>query len=179
MDFNHPLLLPLAVFALRIINNAISTIRVVYIARQEMVLTTIFALLESLIFAFTVANVVNDLSNPLMLSAYSGGFAVGSLVGLWLERRLVQTFLTVNVILQEGGRELAYTLREAGFGVTETRGEGKSGGVSILRITVDRRDMRHVTDIVGAHSPNAFVSVEEARAISQGYFKRFSPGQRR
>jgi len=159
----------LLIFALRILNNAVSTIRFVFIARQRPVITAMLAFIESTIFAITVANVVNDLSNPIILVAYSGGFAMGSYVGMALERRLVQGFVTINTVLSEGGHELAIILRDANFGVTVTQGEGKNGAVSMLRTTIDRRDANTVIEIIREQQPDAFISVEETRSIRSGY----------
>jgi uncharacterized protein YebE (UPF0316 family) len=170
MDSN--LWLALAVFVLRIFNNALTTLRFVAIARGMNTLSSVLAVFESLIFAFTVANVVNDLTDPIMLSAYSLGFGIGSYVGLWLERRFVQAFFTVNVVARISGHEIALALREAGFGVTETRGKGRDGAVTMLRTTIDRRDARHVTDIVRQINPEAFIAMDEARSIRQGYFRQ-------
>lgn len=170
--------LALAVFFLRIFNNAVSTIRVVFIARQQMLISSVLALIESLIFAFTVANVVNDLGNWMMLAAYSGGYAIGSYVGMALEKRLVKTFLVVNVIVQQGGHELALRLRDAGYGVTETLGDGRDGIVTMLRAIIDRRESPQVMSIIRESHPNAFIAVEEARTIRQGYFKGLPGGRR-
>lgn len=165
------LLLALAIFVLRIINNAMGTIRIVLIARQRMVFASMLAFVESLIFAFTVANVVNDLSNPLTLTAYCGGFAVGSYVGMLLERRFIRSFNSINVVTSNGGHELAAFLRDADFGVTETVGDGRDGRVSMLRLIVDRRDTLRALDMIREQNPEAFVAIEEARTIRQGYIR--------
>lgn len=159
----------LFIFALRITNNAISTIRIVMVSRQRSLFAALLAFVESTIFAVTVAYVINDLTNPIILGAYSGGFAIGSYVGMSLERRLVRGFVTVNAVLSNGGHELAVTLREANFGVTETIGQGREGAVSMLRMTVDRRDTKRLINLIREHQPQAFISVEEARTIRSGY----------
>jgi uncharacterized protein YebE (UPF0316 family) len=164
--------LALAVFVLRIANNALGTMRFILISRQRQFPAAVLAFIESVIFAFTAANVIRDLTDPIMLTAYSGGFAIGSYVGMALEQRFVRSFVTVNVISPVKGHEIALALRDAGFGVTETVGEGKDGLVTMLRAIVDRRDSPHASDIVRDLSPDAFIAMEETRAIRQGYFRR-------
>jgi len=161
----------LLIFVLRIINNAVTTMRIVFIARHQRGIATILAFIESSIFAVTVANVVNDLTNPLIFIAYSGGFAIGSYVGISIEQRFVKSFKSISIILTSGGHELALLLRDAGFGVTETSGEGKDGTVTMLRIIVDGRDVTRVLDISRENQPDAFIAIEEARTIRQGYFR--------
>lgn len=169
---DNSLWLALAVFILRIVNNALTTIRFVAIARGQNTLSAVLAVFESLIFAFTIANVVSDLTDPFMLGAYCLGFGIGSYLGLWLEQRFVRAFFTVNIITRDQGHEIALALREAGFGVTETTGEGRDGAVTMLRATVDRRDSRRVVDITRAINPEAFIAMEEARSIRQGHFRK-------
>ncbi|MEO1444052.1 MAG: DUF5698 domain-containing protein, partial [Chloroflexota bacterium] len=159
----------LLILVLRILNNAVSTIRIVFVARQRTLFAALLAFIESTIFAITVAYVVNDLTNPIMLGAYSGGFAIGSYVGMALERRLVRGFVTVNAVLSNGGHDLAVMLRDANYGVTETTGQGKEGAVSMLRMIVDRRDTNTLITLIREHQPQAFISVEEARTIRSGY----------
>lgn len=168
---DNELLLALVVFVLRIVNNAVSTLRLVFIARQRIGISTALAFFESTIFAFTVASVVSDLSNPIMLIAYSGGFAVGSFIGMHLERLFVKSFLTLNAILQTNGHEAAAELREAGFGVTESIAYGKDGEVRALRITLDRRDATRAVNLIRERHPNAFITTEETRSIRAGYIR--------
>ncbi len=165
----NSLLLALVIFLLRIINNAVSTIRVVYIARQQKFIAAVLGWLESAIFAFTVATVVTGLSDPLIFMAYTVGYAVGSYAGMALEERLIKSFATVNIFTQTDGRLIAEALRTAGFGVTETSGEGRAGRVSMLYATVDRRDTGQVINIVREYNPDAFISIDETRSIRAGY----------
>ena len=47
--------LALGIFALRLINNAISTVRLVVLNRDQRLLATVLAVFESLIFALSTA----------------------------------------------------------------------------------------------------------------------------
>jgi uncharacterized protein YebE (UPF0316 family) len=161
----------LAIFALRVLNNALGTLRVALLARQERVITTVLAFFEALVFAVTVGSVVQDLSNVINMGAYCLGFAVGSYLGLRLEARLITSYVAVTVIMPENGHALAMAMRERGFGVTETEGEGFQGSVCILRSVVQRRDAARLLALVNERAPSAFVSVEEARAVQRGYIR--------
>lgn len=163
--------IPLLVFILRIINNAISTIRVVFIARQQRIVAAILGFFESAIFAYTVASIVSDLTNPVMFFAYSGGYALGSYIGMDIEQRFVKAFNSINVFLPVGGHDLAVKLRDHGFAVTETVGDGQKGTVTMLRLIVDRRDVNQILDVVRQEQPDAFIAIEEARTIRRGYFR--------
>lgn len=156
------LLFALLLFALRVLNYAVSTVRLVFIARGRRFLSSVLAFLEALIFALVIANVVNDLQNVVNLIAYCLGASVGNYVGMVLEARLFKTFNTVQVISPQHGEAIAKALRDNGFAVTETVGRGRDGEVTILRTAVMSRYIPRVMEIVRDVQPDAFIEVESA-----------------
>jgi len=166
-----PTSLAITIFVLRVVHSGISTVRLILMNRQRRLLVTIMAFFESLIFAVTIASVVTDMSNWQVLIAYCGGFAVGNYVGMWLESRFITSFMTVHVIASDKGHEIALSLREAGFGVTETIGEGHKGRVVILRSVLQHRDVPRLTEVVRQTHTDAFISIEEARAVQRGWIR--------
>lgn len=159
------------IFVLRVVNTAVGTVRLVVVTRQQRWLASALAFLEALIFAVVMANVVNDLTNILNLLAYCGGFAAGSWVGMAIETRFITSYMTVNVVTATRGHEIALALREHGYGVTETLGEGRDGTVAMLRSVVINRDVPKVLDIIRGVQSDVFVAVEEARAVHRGWIR--------
>jgi uncharacterized protein YebE (UPF0316 family) len=163
------LLLAFILFAMRVVNYAISTLRLVFIARDMRLLSAVTAFMEALIFAVVMASVVTDLSNIANLMAYCLGAAIGSYVGMSLEAHFITSYSSVNIITNLGGNMLAEKLREHGFGVTVTHGEGRDGQVDILRSSANNRDVPLLLDIVNYTQPDAFVQVDSTRAIRRGW----------
>jgi uncharacterized protein YebE (UPF0316 family) len=166
-----PLLLAILIFVLRIINSALGTIRVIVTIHQHRWLSSALACIEALVFAIVIANVVQDLSNFANLMAYCGGFAVGNYLGMVIESRYITSYMTATVIVQDKGHEIAMALREHGYGVTETLGEGRDGMVTMLRSVLLQRDVPNLLRVVRQVQPDAFISVEEARAIHKGWVR--------
>lgn len=171
-----------AIFLLRVLNYAISTIRMVAITRGRRLLASALAFVEAFLFAVVIASIVTDISsNVLNLVAYCLGAAAGGWVGMVLESRFITSYLTVSIIphIKEAGHAIAVALREGGYGVTETMGEGLEGAVTLIRSVVSKRDMQSVLAITKQVDANAFVSVEETQAIYRGWQKRRTkPGAR-
>ena len=165
------LLLAFLIFGLRIINSTLGTVRVIVTVHQHRWLASAVAFVESLIFAVVFANVVNDLSNFLNLMAYCGGFALGNYLGMIIEQRYITSYMTATIIVHEKGREIAWALRDSGYGVTETLGEGRDSTVTMLRSVLAQRDVPEMLSVVREIHPEAFVSVEEARAIHKGWVR--------
>ncbi|GIK28437.1 MAG: DUF2179 domain-containing protein [Chloroflexi bacterium] len=171
-----------AIFLLRVLNYAISTIRMVAITRGRRLLASGLAFIEAFLFAVVIASIVTDISsNVLNLIAYCLGAAAGGWVGMALESRFITSYMTVSIIprVREAGHAIAVALRDGGYGVTETLGEGLQGTVTLVRSVVSKRDMQAVLAITRQVDNDAFVSVEETQAIYRGWQKRRAkPGGR-
>lgn len=157
------------IFVLRVINYAISTLRMVSITRGQRWLAAILAILEAYIFVVVIAEIVGDLENFINLFAYCAGAAGGSWAGMVLEARLIRGHMIVNIFANVQGREIAMALREAGYGVTEFVGQGRDGEVTTLRSVVDKRDVKKFSKLVNDANPNAFIAMEEARTVRHGW----------
>ena len=70
------------------------------------------------------------------LIAYCGGFAAGNLVGSFLEQKLVDSYISVEIIAEKNNdsNSLVRQLREAGFGTTVVPGEGRSGPRLVIKV---------------------------------------------
>ncbi|MBK8025258.1 MAG: DUF2179 domain-containing protein [Chloroflexi bacterium] len=156
---------------LRILNTATGTVRLIIVTRQQRFLAAVLAFMEALMFAISIGSVANDLNNLLNLLAYCGGFAIGNYVGMFIEHRFITSFVVANVISEKSGHEIALALRKHGFGVTETTGEGMTGKVIMLRSVIVNREVPRLLEVVQSVQPDAFVAMEEARAVHRGWVR--------
>lgn len=158
-------------FMLRVLNNTIGTVRMIVTANGRRNLALVLAFIESLIFAYAAGKVLTDLENIPKMIAYAAGFAVGGYVGILIEEKFVTGYVTVNIISTDQGHQIATSLREAGFGVTEAEGEGREGAVRLLMSVVLRQDAHQVIDHARSIDPNAFITIEAARSAQRGYVR--------
>ncbi len=177
MDTNT-LLTAGGIFALRVIGNMITTIRLVYIVRGHKIPAAALAVIETMIFAVALGSVVSNLTNIWNLGAYSLGFAIGGYLGMTIEQRMIQRFVSVHVISPRFAHEIAIAAREAGFGATESWGMGATGQVGSVTVVVGHQQIKQVTDLIQSIDPNAFIMLEELRGISHGYFRRMARHER-
>jgi uncharacterized protein YebE (UPF0316 family) len=168
---------PIIIFMLRIGDVSLATLRILLSMRNVRVLVPVLGFFEVLIWIFAVGNAIRNLHSGWHLMGYAGGFAAGSLVGLWLEEKLAIGVAMIRVVSRHGGVELAEALRDRGFGVTEYGGQGRDGNVEIVDTLVRRREIASVLREVDRWDPDAFVMIEEPRTVRHGWLQE-RPRQR-
>ena len=159
----------LLIFFVRVFGITLSTIRLLLMGRANKMLVGFIAFLESLTFALAFSQVINDLTNLWNLMAYCLGFAVGTIVGMYLEERLAAGFMAVHIVSATESQQITDAIRKGGFGATRSLGEGVSGTVGLIRSVVRRKDAPKVIEIAQRVDPSAFVTIEEIRSVRQGY----------
>ncbi|MBI2425328.1 MAG: DUF2179 domain-containing protein [Candidatus Hydrogenedentes bacterium] len=91
-----------------------------------------------------------------MLIAYSGGFATGNIVGIWLESHLALGSELVRTVSGNLQADLGHALRSRGYSVTALSGKGDDGRpVEVNYVVVKRREVPKLLSIVPALDPEA------------------------
>lgn len=161
---------PVIIFGLRIVDVSLATLRMLLTMRNARKIVPVIGLFESLIWVVAVGTAIQNLHSIWHILGYSGGFATGTLVGLWLEGKLAVGLATIRIITtSHGGEDVADALRAQGFGVTEFEGHGRQGRVEMIYTLVKRRQIDAVLAVVEREDPGAFISVEEPRTIRRGW----------
>lgn len=161
----------LLIFGLRIVDVSAATLRLLFVVRGQKVLAWVSGFFQAIVFVVAISQVLTHLDNVLNMVGYAAGFATGTVVGMWLEERLAVGYAHVRVISPRQGPALAQALREAGFAVTEIAGRGRDGTVTVLNLSVTRRQVPEIRHLVTGLDPNAFITVEEIRPLRRGYFR--------
>lgn len=160
---------PLVIFCLRIVDVSLATLRMLLAVRGIKMVAPFIGFFEVLVWILAVGTAIRHLDSPLHLIGYAGGFATGTLVGLMIEERMALGMANIRVVSRFGGVELAEALRERGFGVTEFAGQGREGHVEVLDAVLRRRDLPTALSEIDFWDPDAFVTVQEPRAIHRGW----------
>ncbi|MBU2651965.1 MAG: DUF2179 domain-containing protein [Bacteroidetes bacterium] len=166
--------LPLIIFVARIFDQTVGTIRLIFAAKGFKSIVPVLGFFEVLIWIVVVAQVMQHLDNVLCYIAYAGGFAMGNYIGMIVEERLSLGTVLIRVIPKKDTTELIGYLRSNNYGVTAVDVEGRSGKIKMLFSIIKRKQAREVIDIINRYNPNAFYTIEEIRAVKDGYFKPLS-----
>lgn len=161
----------LVIFALRVGDMSLDTLRLLFVVRGRKGVAWMLGFCQSVIFVIAITSVLQNLDNPLNIIGYAAGFATGNVVGMLIEERLAIGHVKVSIVSSGRGPALAQSLREAGFAVTEIPARGKDGMVSMLSVSVKRKDVARVERVVREMDVEAFVIAEDVRPLRRGFWR--------
>lgn len=153
----------LVIFLLRLADVSVGTLRIVMLVRGKRRWAGLLGFFESLIWVLAAAQVLSDLSDPIKVVGYAGGFAAGTVLGASIERWLAMGTVLVRVVSAVDDPQVYPQIHDAGLPVTVVNGEGREGEVRIVFSVIPRRRVGEVLDIVASVNPAAFVTIEEAK----------------
>ena len=150
------------IFVARIVDVGLGTLRTMFIVRGSRVVSWCLGFFEVLIWIWIVSEVITGVkAEPLLSVFYALGFATGNAVGLTIEKWLAIGDKSVMLFTRKGA-EIAMRLRADGFALTELKGEGQDGPVSLLFAKVARKKVKLLVQKAREIEANCFVVVESA-----------------
>jgi len=161
----------LTIFALRITDMSLDTLRVLFVVRGRRGVVWALGFCQSAVYVIAITKVLSGLSNPLTVLGYAAGFATGNLIGMIVEERLAVGHIQLQIVSKTRGAALAKALREGGYGVTEISARGRDGTVRLLTTSVLRKDALRARSIVHETDPEAFITSEDVNPVRRGYWR--------
>jgi len=159
-----------AVFFARIVDVSLGTLRTISIVHGRKWMAFSLGLVEITVWLTVISTVILKIKeSPALGLFYAFGFATGNLVGIKIEKWLAMGNINLRVISRHYYREMAESVREAGFPVTVFMGEGGTGPVGELYIVCAGRDRKKILTLVRKIDPNAFYITEQAVEVSKIY----------
>jgi uncharacterized protein YebE (UPF0316 family) len=168
--------LPVLIFIARMCDVSLGTLRNVFIGKGLRRVVPIVAFFEVLIWLISIRQVMNHLDNPICYIAFAGGFATGTYVGMYIERRLALGLQVLRIITAQAPHALIHALTEANVGITVVDGHGAKGPVKIIFTIIKRKDLQQIRDLIKKYNPNAFYTVEDIRHANLGVFPDLTGG---
>jgi uncharacterized protein YebE (UPF0316 family) len=132
------------------------------------------SMLEITIYIVGLSLVLDHIDSPINIFVYALGYAVGISVGIRIEDYLALGYIMVTVILpvDELKPNLTSLIREEGYGVTQSFGEGRDGQRVILEILSTRKSERALYKLIKELDERAFIISHEPKYISGGFWSK-------
>jgi len=163
-------LLPFLIFAARVLDVSLGTVRVIFVSRGLKYLAPLVGFFEILIWLLAIGQIMQNLTNPACYIAYAAGFATGNFVGICIAERLSLGMVLIRVVTKKDALPLVQVLKAQDYGVTSVDGHGIKGQVKVVFTIVPRREARSVVALIKEFHPHAFYSIEDVGLVEKGVF---------
>lgn len=162
------IILPLLIFFARILDVSLQTLRIIFTSRDQIKLAPIVGFFEVFIWLLAIGQLFINISNILYYFAYSGGFATGNYVGIYIDRKLSIGLLNIQLIVTQNPDKLLKSLKEAGYGLTVLSAEGYNN--KLIQLIIKRKNLKQVLEIIEQIYENAFISIQQVHSVKGGIF---------
>ena len=167
----EPILAGLFIFLMRVIDMSLDTLRLLFVMRGRKLISGLIGAIQAAVFILAVSQVLKgDLSFWTVLG-YAGGYGCGVILGMLFEERLAIGFTMFRIYSPARGAAIAAALRAAGHAATEFSAQGKDGMVTVVNTAVPRKDIAAVKAIIEQADEHAFVTMDEVRPLTRGWFR--------
>lgn len=160
----HPLFWPLFIYVARVVDVSMGTLRTVCVVRGFRFTAAVLGFCEITIWVTAISGVLTHLGQWYNVVAYAGGFATGNFIGILIEQKLAMGMQMIRLISRSQSAAIAAGLRLAGYAVTEVKGEGLRGQVSISFVVAARKEVPTVMRIAHQIDPEVVSTVEDIRS---------------
>jgi uncharacterized protein YebE (UPF0316 family) len=166
----------LLIFALRVCDVTLGTVRTVAIVKGYLSLAVALGFIEVMIWILAVSQVIARIDESIFLAlSFAGGFAAGNAVGILVERRLAMGSSIIRIISAAHGSEIARALRADGHEITIIPGEGAEGPVSLVYAVAPRRQTKDLLHRARSIDSELMFVTEPAHESSRGGAARLRP----
>lgn len=162
----------LAVFAAKVLEIGISSVKTTCMVKGERKLATALAFIECLIWGFVVSSVITSLSsNVWLLLSYCIGYATGLFVGSVIESKIALGTSTISMIVgDEYLTKVEEHLKNHNQGYSVFDGRGSKGPVHRVEVTLPRKDVKGaIKKIREICDNNVFLVSSEVSRFTGGY----------
>lgn len=163
------LIIALGIFALRIGDVSIGTVRVIFTIKGFRMLSAMLGVVESGVWIFAISRVMKYVDNPVSMIGWALGFATGTVVGISLEKWIGTGSVMVRIISRNHAIRLKELLASEGFGVTALAGQGVGGEVLVLFVVAPRKRERELIRVAQTIDSECFITVESVNSTFGGY----------
>jgi uncharacterized protein YebE (UPF0316 family) len=162
----HPLCWPVFIFLARVVDVSIGTLRTICVVRGMRFTAAILGFFEVSVWVTAISGVLRHLDCWYNVVAYASGFATGNALGIFIEQKLAMGMQMIRLISRSQSAAVAAGLRLAGFGVTEVKGQGLAGQVSISFVVTTRKATPTVMHVARRIDPDVISTIEDVRSAS-------------
>lgn len=159
----------LLIFVLQVVYVTLLTIRTILTIKGYRYYAAALSAIDVLVYVTAFKIILDNLDKPINLIIYCIGYAIGILVGVYVEERLALGYVNLSIVSKDAHSTLAEALREKGFGVTTWNGEGLEGQRKVLYVTTQKKNQRKLYQLIKQIDQDAFVVSYDSYHFQGGF----------
>lgn len=160
------------IFLIQIVYVSAYTLRMILTLKGQKYIAALISMGEIVIYVLGLNLVLKYLTQPSALIVYAVGYGLGVLLGAWIEEKIALGYVTVKVICNQMGGDVANALRDKGYGVTAWVGSGRDGDRLVMEILAKRKNQKLLYQTILELDPKAFVITVEPKQFHGGFWTR-------
>ncbi len=164
----------LEIFAARIVDVTLGTIRTVFFVKGKTIEPFIIAFFEVLVWYIVAREAINTQMNMWVVAIfYAAGYATGTYIGSKLSQIFIKGVVGVQIVLKKGSDKFVAKLRKLGYEVSIIllKNDYEGNDKDMLYIQISNRKLKELTDLVNKYDKEAFMVVNETKLVHNGFIK--------
>ncbi|MCC7574838.1 DUF2179 domain-containing protein [Candidatus Woesearchaeota archaeon] len=161
------IIIPLLILIARIVDVTLGTIRLIFISKGEKLLSVIIGFFEVLIWLVAITRIMDNLTNVYAYLAYATGFAIGTYLGIVIEKKIRIGKVIVRVTTHKDAQDLVEELRRKRYTFTSIGVDGPDGEVKSLHTIIHKKDLDKLLKYITNYDKDAFYTVEDVKIVTE------------
>ncbi len=168
------LLVGIKIFFARIIDVSLGSIRTILMVKGKSKSASIIAFLEVFIWFIIAKEALNTPYNSLLIPIfYAGGYATGTLIGVYLSKNFVNEVIGLQVITKYNNKEMLKKIRDNGYGVSvvNLKNAYAKEKKEMLIMAINKKSLKKLVEIIKEFDHDAFIIINETKNVENGLIK--------
>ena len=163
------ILLCLKIFAARIIDVTLGTVKTFYIFKEKRITSFIISFFELIIWFYAARTALSMEINSIFIPiSYALGYATGTYIGTFISSKYIKGHLTVNVISSKITKDKIKEFKDKKFGITSIKTEDNK---HLLIIEIEKSRLNELKETISKIDDSSFIIVNDTRIVQNGYIK--------
>ena len=160
-------ILPAGIIMARLIDVSISTYRTILTIQGHKFTSATLGAVETFIWLVVIVTILQNVGGWVSYLAYSVGFGMGIYLGMWVEEKLAQGHVIIELITHKHPAELLEWLKDKKIRFTLLEPESNEGKSFMVFIPVTRKQAEKVIPILQTQHPRSFYTVASLKKAAE------------
>lgn len=157
----------LAIFIAKIIENTLSTLRLIVVAKGKKLFGAILQFIIAFVWVITTGIVVvNVKDDPLKVVFFAFGSLIGSYLGSFIEEKIALGNDLIKIIIDKSEHERINNELSKKYFVTSIIGQKQNQDIVILLVIAKKKARNNIISLIQQLDKKAIITIEAIKNVS-------------